>query len=185
MIVQASRYVLVSGTGLLLDITIAWCLIELVGWNDYAAVALSLGMALLFTYVCHEHWTFRRPESRLSLQRLTAFALAALLVLGTRYVLLALLASVCPQGGLWTLGRLIAAAGLSAFVNFAVSRSFIFAGARPDVARQSTRAPDRPIPLSATELSRSGGFSFTLPMLIPLGSGRPGKWRRKRHARRG
>jgi putative flippase GtrA len=132
------RFFSVTVLGVVIDIAIAWAL------HTYAAVPLWLAatigfvLAALGNYVMHQSWTFRSGPRRLSLARGVKYGAVALVTL------LARIAAIAALERLWESGLaimiLIAGAGVSFFVNFALSKFFVFA---KSPAYQGDQAGDR------------------------------------------
>lgn len=120
---QILRFGLVAVAGLVVDIGVAWGLVQL--WALPILVAATVGFlcGALLNYVLHELWTFQDSSKRLSLARLMAYLLGLWFVLGVRMAGVAVLSILLPGQSLLIL---VAATGLSFCANYLVSKSLIF-----------------------------------------------------------
>ena len=107
--------------GALLDLGLAMTLSDGMGVSLTLAAAVSFSAAILFNYALFEFWVFPRNSVRFSGKRLAMTTGSALVVLGVRLGVIELLSFV-PRASLFDLIRLVAAMGISLFVNFLLIR---------------------------------------------------------------
>lgn len=123
------RFFAVTVLGVILDLAIAFALHQWAGVPLWLAAATGFTLAASANYVIHQSWSFR--SGPLSLRRAGLYALVALATLAVRVAIVALLDRLLP--GAWPLAILVAGAGGSFCVNFALSKWVVFApvGERP------------------------------------------------------
>lgn len=117
------RFFVVTVLGVILDLAIAFALHQWAGMPLWLAAAIGFTLAAGTNYVIHQTWSFR--SGPLSLRRAGLYALVAMVTLAVRVGIVALLESAVP--GAWPLAILVAGAGGSFFVNFALSKRAVFA----------------------------------------------------------
>ena len=120
---QLLRFFLVTVLGVILDLAIALVLHTYAGVPLWLAAAIGFALAAGVNYVIHQTWSFR--SGPLSLKRAGLYGLVALATLAVRVGIVALLDRVVA--GAWPLAVLVAGAGGSFCVNFALSRWIVFA----------------------------------------------------------
>ncbi len=130
---EASRFLIVSIIGLVFDIAVAWVASRYFGLPLWLAAIIGFCMAATLNYVLHELWTFRDGVQRLSVWRAMRFAFGVVGTLLVRVGAVALLARALSESH--ALAILTAAAAISFFINFLVSKHFVF--------RQHTEPRDR------------------------------------------
>lgn len=118
------RFLAVSVLGVLVDICIAWTLAQTLDLPLWICAAVGFAVAALGNYALHEIWTFRREDVGLSRRRGAHYLGAAVATLLVRLAVVATLEHMLGTG--WALAILIAGAGLSFFVNFALSKFLVF-----------------------------------------------------------
>ncbi|WP_047147105.1 GtrA family protein [Aquamicrobium sp. LC103] len=119
------RYATVVVIGYGIDLLMSIFAIRNLSFSLPAASATGFLLAFLLNYVLHEFWTFRRDHSGLSLLRFVQSLGAALLALALRVGFLAALGSlVMTEYAQYAM--LIAAAGFSFLVNYALLRLAVF-----------------------------------------------------------
>jgi putative flippase GtrA len=119
------RFFVVTVLGVILDLAIAFALHQWAGVPLWLAAATGFTLAASANYVIHQSWSFR--SGPLSLRRAGLYALVALATLAVRVAIVALLDRMLP--GAWPLAILVAGAGGSFCVNFALSKCVVFAPA--------------------------------------------------------
>jgi putative flippase GtrA len=119
------RFFVVTVLGVILDLAIAFALHQWAGVPLWLAAATGFTLAASANYVIHQSWSFR--SGPLSLRRAGLYALVALATLAVRVAIVALLDRMLP--GAWPLAILVAGAGGSFCVNFALSKWVVFAPA--------------------------------------------------------
>ena len=119
------RFFIVTVLGVVLDIAIAYALYELAGVPLALATVIGFVCAASANYVLHQIWSFGGGSRSLSVQRAAKYGLVAGLTLVVRVSVVALLDMWLP--GAFALLILVCAAGVSFFVNFALSKLFVFA----------------------------------------------------------
>ena len=121
------RFFAVTVLGVVIDLAIAFALHTGLGVPLWLAAAIGFTLAASANYVIHQTWSFR--SGPLSLRRAGAYALVALVTLGVRVGIVALLDQLVAEA--WPLTILVAGAGGSFCVNFALSKFLVFTPARP------------------------------------------------------
>lgn len=119
------RFLLVTVFGVLLDIAIAYALHELAGVPLALSAVVGFVCAASANYVLHQLWSFQRGVRKLSLVRAAKYAAVAAITLVARVAVVAALAAYFE--GQFALLILICGAGVSFFVNFTLSKLFVFA----------------------------------------------------------
>ena len=123
------RFFAATVLGVILDLTIAFALHTWAGVPLWLAAAVGFTLAASVNYVIHQTWSFRDGPRDLSARRAGLYAAVALATLAVRVAIVALLDRTF--GGTYPLPILIAGAGGSFFVNFALSKFVVFT-AEPD-----------------------------------------------------
>ena len=121
---ETVRFTLVAIGGVILDLSVAYALAVGFGLPLWLAATASFVVAGLMNYIVHELWTFGVAGGRVSAQRAAQYLSASALTLVARIVMLFLLRAWF--GSTAVLPILIAAAGVSFAVNFAISKYLIF-----------------------------------------------------------
>lgn len=119
------RFFAVTVAGVVIDIAVAYGLATALGVRLWLAASIGFGVAAGFNYVAHQLWSFRAGERALSAERAAKYGGAALAVLAVRVAVVAALDRLL--GGDLALLILIGGAGVSFFVNFALSKFIVFA----------------------------------------------------------
>lgn len=119
------RFFTVTVLGVVIDLAIAFALHTGLGVPLWLAAAIGFTLAASANYVIHQTWSFQRGPRRLSARRAGLYALVALATLAVRVAIVALLDRALA--GAYPLAILIAGAGGSFFVNFALSKFVVFA----------------------------------------------------------
>lgn len=119
------RFFAVTVLGVVLDIAIAYGLHEWAGMPLPLAAVIGFVCAAACNYVLHQMWSFQGGKQSLSLGRATKYAGVAGLTLLARVAVVSLLDA--QFGGQFALFILICGAGVSFFVNFTLSKLFVFA----------------------------------------------------------
>lgn len=117
------RFFAVTVLGVILDLAIAFALHQWAGVPLWLAAATGFALAASANYVIHETWSFR--SGPLSARRATLYGAVALATLAVRVGIVAMLERALP--GAWPLAILVAGAGGSFVVNFALSKWVVFA----------------------------------------------------------
>ncbi|WP_086607037.1 GtrA family protein [Erythrobacter donghaensis] len=120
---ELARFFAVTVLGVILDLAIAFALHAGLGVPLWLAAAIGFTLAASANYVIHQTWSFR--SGPLSARRAGMYALVALATLAVRVGIVALLDRALP--GVWPLAILVAGAGGSFVVNFALSKFVVFA----------------------------------------------------------
>lgn len=122
------RFAAVAVAGLAVDISLAWGLSAVVGFNLVLAAAAGFVAGATFNYLLHEFWTFRRSERRLSSARMLRYGAALGATLATRLAVVYALSQIlhAKQG---ELAILLLATILSFSVNYLASKYFVFKSA--------------------------------------------------------
>lgn len=122
---ELARFFAVTVLGVILDLTIAFALHTWAGVPLWLAAATGFTLAAAANYVIHQSWSFGGGLASLSAWRAVLYGGVALVTLGVRVGIVALLDRLIA--GAWPLAILIAGAGGSFFVNFALSKFVVFA----------------------------------------------------------
>lgn len=121
---EVVRFFGVSLVGVIFDIALAYALASYTGIPLWVAASVGFLAAVGLNYVLHEVWTFREGAQRLSRLRAAKYLSASLATLLTRIAVVAVLEGALD--GRYPLAILICGAGVSFFVNFALSKIFVF-----------------------------------------------------------
>lgn len=121
------RFFTVTVLGVVVDIAIAYALHELAGVPLALAALIAFVCAASANYVLHQVWSFGGGMRSLSGARAAKYAVVAGLTLLVRVSVVAVLDAWLASG--FALLILICGAGVSFFVNFALSKLFVFAQA--------------------------------------------------------
>ena len=119
------RFLIVTVLGVIVDIAIAYALHELAGVPLALAALIGFVCAASANYVLHQVWSFGGGMRSLSGARAAKYGVVAGLTLLVRVSVVALL-DMWLAGG-FALLILICGAVVSFFVNFALSKFFVFA----------------------------------------------------------
>lgn len=118
------RFFVVTVLGVILDLTIAFALHRWAGMPLWLAAATGFTLAAAANYVIHQSWSFGGGLASLSARRAVLYGGVALVTLGVRVGIVALLDRLIA--GAWPLAILVAGAGGSFGVNFALSKFLVF-----------------------------------------------------------
>lgn len=118
------RFFAVTVLGVVLDLAIAFALHAGLGAPLWLAAAIGFTLAASLNYVIHQTWSFRSGPRGLSARRAALYGGVALATLGVRVAIVALLDRLVA--GAWPLAILVAGAGGSFCVNFALSKFIVF-----------------------------------------------------------
>lgn len=119
------RFFAVTVLGVVIDLAIAFAVHTLLGVPLWLAAATGFTLAASANYVIHQLWSFQSGPRRLSAGRAAKYGAVALVTLAVRVGIVALLDRLIAEA--WPLAILIAGAGGSFLVNFALSKLFVFA----------------------------------------------------------
>lgn len=122
------RFAAVTVVGLIIDISIAWALSEMLLFNLVFAAAAGFATGAAFNFLLHELWTFRRAERQLSARRMLRYCGALGATLTTRLGVVYGLSQILGAGPS-NLVVLLLATVLSFSVNYLVSKLFVFQSA--------------------------------------------------------
>ena len=132
---QFARFFVVSLLGVCIDVGLAWLLHSIVGVALPLAALIGFSGASTFNYLQHARWTF--SGSHRSLQGFKAYLALQTVIAGLRVGLVAWFEMV-PVLATHPLITLIAATAVTFFVNFALSRAWVFRPAKNDMNRQDS-----------------------------------------------
>lgn len=121
------RFFAVTVAGVVLDLAIAYLLASHWGLPLWLAAGIGFVIAASANYIAHQLWSFQSGSRRLSSARALKYGSAALATLATRVAVVALLERTL--GGELALLILVCGAGVSFFVNFALSKFVVFSEA--------------------------------------------------------
>ncbi|MCU0947294.1 MAG: GtrA family protein [Porphyrobacter sp.] len=119
------RFFTVTVLGVVIDLAIAFALHNALGVPLWLAAAVGFTLAASANYVIHQTWSFQSGPRNLSARRAGLYAMVALATLAVRVAIVAILDRALA--GAYPLAILIAGAGGSFFVNFALSKFVVFA----------------------------------------------------------
>jgi putative flippase GtrA len=122
--VELLRFTVVAIGGVLLDLVIAYSLAVGLGLPLWLAATAGFAVAALVNYILHELWTFGSKTSRPSVLRAAKYLFLCALTLVVRVAVVFLLGAWFGSGPILLI--LIASAGVSFVVNFALSKFLIF-----------------------------------------------------------
>lgn len=122
---ELARFFAVTVLGVILDLAIAFALHTWAGVPLWLAAATGFTLAAAANYIIHQTWSFQRGPRSLSARRAVLYGGVALVTLGVRVGIVALLDRLIA--GAWPLAILVAGAGGSFCVNFALSKFVVFA----------------------------------------------------------
>lgn len=125
------RFLLVAISGLVVDLTLAWLLVERADQPLWLAAVAGFAAGTCVNYVLHELWTFREGHRHLSVLRAGKYGLALGLTLLVRLAVILLLQSLFGSGAP-TLLVLGLATGVSFLVNYSASKWLVFRKATPE-----------------------------------------------------
>lgn len=126
------RFFAVTVAGVVLDIAIAYALHTFAGVPLAVSAMIGFVCAACANYVAHQLWSFREGPRQLSWPRAAKYAGVAGVTLAARVGVVAMLAAWSQ--GAFALLILICGAGVSFFVNFTLSKLFVFA---PNAGQES------------------------------------------------
>ncbi|MBE1283553.1 MAG: GtrA family protein [Rhodobacteraceae bacterium] len=134
------RFAVVALAGLVVDIAVAWSLAVPFGFDLVLAATIGFSCGAAVNYVLHEVWTFQQGARQVSAFRAARYLGALGVTLVARLTAVAVLSWLLKAEG-QELVILIGATGVSFFVNYAVSKLFVFRsvslpGAAEDAARE-------------------------------------------------
>ena len=118
------RFFTVTVVGVVLDIAIAYTLAQSFAVPLWIAASIGFVIAASINYVVHQLWSFQDGSRRLSFARAAKYGGVALATLVARVTVVATLD--VALGGKLPLLILICGAGVSFFVNFGLSKFFVF-----------------------------------------------------------
>lgn len=121
---ELTRFFFVSVGGVAVDIALAYAIATMLGTPLWIAVAASFSVAAFGNYILHEVWTFNRETSRLSGKRALYYFIATGITLLSRIAIVAGLSAWISHD--YTLVILIGGAAVSFFVNYIMSKYFVF-----------------------------------------------------------
>ena len=121
---ELTRFFLVSVSGIVIDIALAYSIAMLLGTPLWIAAALGFLFAAFGNYFLHEVWTFRGETSQLSTKRALYYVMTSSVTLSSRLMVVAGLSAWFSSDR--TLVILIGGATVSFFVNYIISKYFVF-----------------------------------------------------------
>ena len=122
--IELVRFFLVSVAGVLIDISIAYAVAMILETPLVIAAAVGFVIAAGSNYILHEVWTFQGRTQRLSRLRALKYLVVSLFTLLCRLAVVASLSIWIDRDH--TLSILIGAAAVSFFVNYVISKFFLF-----------------------------------------------------------
>lgn len=130
MLPRFMLFTLMSGCGLLIDISLALILRHSFGLPLAAAASLSFITVALINYFVCEYWLFRSDVSAASIARLSMVLFSSLAALVVRIALVSVGTVIVSSYGSWQIDalKLLTAAGASLLVNFVALQRTTFRG---------------------------------------------------------
>lgn len=119
------RYLCVVVAGYGLDFSGSFAAFKLLGVPLTLAACMGFALGVIFNYLAHEFWTFAGARDRSYGSRFGKFLAVALFTLGIRVAVIYLLDPFAGSD-LAHAALLVAAAGMSLFVNYALTRFAVF-----------------------------------------------------------
>lgn len=123
---QPVRYLIVAVGAFLLDLLLAMLLREAGGLPVWLAAGVSFIVVGVGAYFVHEHWTFRRAESRTSAGRFARNMAALAAAFAARVSLIAAMEAIHDPEALLAAAYIVVGAGVSLTVNFLLNRFWVF-----------------------------------------------------------
>jgi putative flippase GtrA len=120
------RYVIVAIVAFVVDLGLAMALREGAGLPVWLAAAISFIIVGVATYFVHEHWTFRRAESRTSSRRFARNMTASMAAFTTRVGIIATMEAVHNPEALLAAVYIGVGAAASLTVNYLLNRFWVF-----------------------------------------------------------
>jgi putative flippase GtrA len=120
------RYVIVAIVAFVVDLALAMALREGAGLPVWLAAAISFIIVGVASYFVHEHWTFRRAESRTSSRRFVRNMTASAAAFATRVGIIAAMEAVHDPAALLAAGYIGVGAAASLTVNYVLNRFWVF-----------------------------------------------------------
>lgn len=122
IILEISRFFSVALLGLIIDITLALLLIVSFGFSDVPAAGTGLLAGMLFNYLLHLKWTFRKNQRTASAGHFLQFSFGVGLTFLVRVLVLAGIDFFGWQDLMSPLSRLSLSAAISFIVSYLISR---------------------------------------------------------------
>ncbi|WP_159086869.1 GtrA family protein [Loktanella sp. Alg231-35] len=122
---ESLRFGIVSIIGLCVDIALTWLVFASFGVSLLVSAAIGFAAGACLNYALHEFWTFKRTESRVSIQRLTRYAIALVATLTARLCAVFVFSRVMDEVQ-YALLILILATGISFVMTYLISKLFVF-----------------------------------------------------------
>ncbi|MBU2136606.1 MAG: GtrA family protein [Alphaproteobacteria bacterium] len=123
---QLLRFGVVAVAGLVVDLTVAMAISAGAGWPLTLAAACGFAAGAALNYALNLRWTFVVQGPAGAPRRLVAYALTLGVTLLTRLLVVKALEPLAGEGLVGPLGVLLAATGISFFINFFLSKRFVF-----------------------------------------------------------
>lgn len=120
------RFGTVTVLGLAVDLAIAWTLAVFFYVPLPVAAAMGFACGALLNYLLHGMWTFGVGQGTFSARRVTSYVIVLALVLSVRIASVAVLTWLIEDSKGYELAILVAATGISFFVNYLLSKYVVF-----------------------------------------------------------
>ncbi len=120
------RYLIAVVGAFGLDVLLAMMLREAAGLPVWLAAGTSFIIVGAGAYFVHEHWTFKRPESRASAKRFVRNMAALAAAFLARVGVIAGMETIHDPEALLAAVYIIVGAGVSLTVNFTLNRFWVF-----------------------------------------------------------
>ena len=114
------RYLFVVACGFAIDIMVAVISASYLGIDRRVATAIGFAAGLIANYLLFECWAFRQTTSRFSVKRFSATAVAGLVALAVRLVIVSAISPLIGRGPVADAMVFFAAAGGSLLVNLLI-----------------------------------------------------------------
>jgi len=123
---QPGRYLIAAFGAFTLDLVLAMILREALGLPVWLAAGISFIVVGVGAYFVHEHWTFRRAESRASAGRFVRNMAALAAAFTARIGVIAAMEAIYDPETLLAAVYIVIGAGVSLTVNFLLNRFWVF-----------------------------------------------------------
>ena len=127
---QPARYFIAAVGAFMLDLLLAMILREAAGLAVWLAAGISFVVVGVGAYFVHEHWTFRRTESRASAGRFSRNMAALAAAFTARVSVIAIMEMIHRPEALLAAVYIIVGAGVSLTLNFLLNRFWVFRAPR-------------------------------------------------------
>ena len=124
------RYLVAAVGAFTLDLVLAMILREALGLPVWLAAGISFIVVGVGAYFVHEHWTFKRAESRASAGRFVRNMAALAAAFTARIGVIAAMEAIYDPETLLAAVYIVIGAGVSLTVNFLLNRFWVFTASK-------------------------------------------------------